>query len=807
MTATVGPDRSPPGGPPPPHPGPGPDQTTSPPRASGSRATPHATPGDPDPTGAELALAAVTVIAIAGMARLFADDVVLVDVVLAGLLAHLVGAGARRVGLGSILGALVHVGGAVGLIAWLRYPDLLVWGLPGREAFEAAAADIAEAWDAFGIVKAPVEVLPGFVVASMVAAWLCGAAADTGAFRARLPVQALIPSATLVVFVGMLGTDERHTFGAAAWIAAALAFLVIERQRHRRGRSAAARHRGRHLVRLGVGLALIAGLAGLITGPLVPGADEEALVDWKSLDGGNGSGARTALSPLVDIRGRLTEQSDDELFTVTADEPAYWRTTALDRFEDDVWRFEGSYRELSGPLPTAADPAEATEIVQTVEVGALDSVWLPAAFVPVSLGDGAGVRYNAESATLFRGDGIEGLTYEVTSAVPRHDAETLRQTTGPVDAAFVERNTDLPEDFSPAARAEAERITAGLTNDYDRARALQDFFLANFTYDLAVGGGHSSDRVEAFLEQRRGYCEQFAGTMAAMARHLGIPARVAVGFTWGETTAAETYLVRGRNYHAWPEVHFAGIGWVAFEPTPGRGAPGNQSYTGVPPQQASEDGAVPPSTTVAPVEVPDVGALTPGLATPDLPEAAPSAPSAADDGGLGPVTWALLGLLALTGLAVVGVPSLRRRVQRGRCTSAPDPAARVRAAWRGLEQAVACTHGAPYETESHVSYARRIAGALGLPRADLDGVAEAADAATFGGPVTAGDADRAVATITGLIRRIEGSGDRRTRWRRRLDPRPLLLAWPRRRRGAAPSSPRTPDRSRRPVRGLTSGHG
>src|SRR5690606_19777157 len=84
-------------------------------------------------------------------------------------------------------------------------------------------------------------------------------------------------------------------------------------------------------------------------------------------------------------------------------------------------------------------------------------------------------------------------------------------------------------------------------------------------------------------------CEQFAGAFAAMARSIGLPARVAVGFTQGETDPAEDglYVVRGEHAHAWPEVYLAGAGWVAFEPTPGRGMPFAESYTGVEPAQAA----------------------------------------------------------------------------------------------------------------------------------------------------------------------------------------------------------------------------
>lgn len=77
--------------------------------------------------------------------------------------------------------------------------------------------------------------------------------------------------------------------------------------------------------------------------------------------------------------------------------------------------------------------------------------------------------------------------------------------------------------------------------------------------------------VSEFLAQRRGYCEQFAGTYAAFARAVGLPSRVVVGYTPGELRDDGRYYVQGKHAHAWPEIYFDGVGWVPFEPTPGRG--------------------------------------------------------------------------------------------------------------------------------------------------------------------------------------------------------------------------------------------
>jgi hypothetical protein len=78
---------------------------------------------------------------------------------------------------------------------------------------------------------------------------------------------------------------------------------------------------------------------------------------------------------------------------------------------------------------------------------------------------------------------------------------------------------------------------------------------------------------------QQGYCQHFAGAMALMLRYLGIPARVAAGFTSGAYDADRgTWRVNDRNAHTWVEVWFDHYGWLPFDPTPGRGNLGG-SYT------------------------------------------------------------------------------------------------------------------------------------------------------------------------------------------------------------------------------------
>ena len=207
----------------------------------------------------------------------------------------------------------------------------------------------------------------------------------------------------------------------------------------------------------------------------------------------------------------------------------------------------------------------------------------------------------------------------------------------------------------------------------EQALALQNWFRDNFEYDLAVDPGHSSSRLDTFLlEEQRGYCEQFAGAFAVLGRTLGLPTRVAVGFTPGvvlaESEPAGTlYSVRGEHAHAWPEVYIDGAGWVAFEPTPGRGAPGAEGYTLVAEQQDSPGPSREPALSPPPPPTPPP--QPPGAESPDpAPPARYGRHRRPDLGGHDAARSGVRG-------SVAGGTAGRRRALRGRHRRAGEPAA------------------------------------------------------------------------------------------------------------------------------------
>jgi hypothetical protein len=317
------------------------------------------------------------------------------------------------------------------------------------------------------------------------------------------------------------------------------------------------------------------------------------------------------------------------------------------------------------------------------------------------------LNLNRDTSTLVAPDEIQaGDLFTVVSAAPVLDKAALRASpvSNPPDPIFTELPDDLPGSVEELARA----VTAGAESPYDQAIALQSWFRSEFEYSLEVQSGHGSNAIESFLQQRVGYCEQFSATFAAMARTLGIPSRVAVGFTPGVQNAEGWYSVLGKNAHAWPELWFDEIGWVLFEPTPGRGAPGAEAYTDVDPaqdttgQQAAGDGGdaggaggdplpTTPSTVVAPPTTVDDG--TRATTVPPLAGEAPRSPDGGNFGGelvdgsdasvaggnSSGIPWRSLAVIVALAV-LLSIPAAtrwwRRRSTRG--LTAPE---RVQAAW------------------------------------------------------------------------------------------------------------------------------
>jgi len=759
-------------------------------------------PGGSLVPSAEVALGVVTLSVVLGLDRLFEDGGWLGPLALHAVVAHAAMALVRRRQLPLAISGAVAVAGTVLLTTWTTFGDTTSFGLPTGRTWDALGAELDLAWVLYQDVSAPAPAVAGFVATCAAAVWLIAFVADWAAFRVWVPFEATLPAATLFLFTALLGTPAGRGWATAAFVGSVLAFLLLHRTARRDGAShwVADRRSQGHRALLGAGAALgvVAVVAGTALGPSLPGADRPGIIDLDEL---GGEPPRQTISPLVDIRSRLVEQSDQVMFRVRASEPSYWRLTSLDTFDGVRWSSSTSFDDADERLPVAVEPSESAVIEQEYALERLAAIWLPAAFVPRTFEslDDADVLYHADSATLIVDRDratSDGLSYRIASASPRVTAAALATAPAEVPEEIARDHLALPDSFSPRVAQLARELTAGAANPYEAARAIQDH-LRTFTYDQSVQAGHSVDALESFLfDLQRGYCEQFAGAFAAMARSVGLPSRVAVGFTPGEEDPDEpgTYVVRGIHAHAWPEVYFAGVGWVSFEPTPGRGQPFNEDHTGVPPAQASSEDqtsvTLPPTT--APAPIPSESDL-PAPDGPQRQEIETGAP--ADDptaAGTGSSWWSSLlarplavAALALAGLVVAALAAsvalrLGRRARRRRAATSPD--ARVAAAWDDVAEAAQPLGFAPVPSatpqERAVALTRLLDGDEAAPHAEALG-AVLTRALYAPGGASEEDAEQAEATADALVEALRARTPRSARLRWWLDPRDQLRSWER----------------------------
>lgn len=609
---------------------------------------------------ASVALALYSVSVAAGFARVFSGWDWLDNLIVLVVVGHGSALVLRRLGVAAWLG----VPSTVLLMAWvlsaIHYRTTFSWGLPSSDTWTLFRSEMEVVQDQFSVAVAPVLFGAGWDILAAIGLAIAIVLADVFAFHAFARAEALVPGGVLFVFIGALGSDRLRVPLTVLLVAAGVVTTIVLRAYHAPAKSSAPGRR-RSSVRLLVPSAVaatlvIAFVAGFV-GPRLPGADAAPIYETR----GRGGSLTEVVSPLVDIRSRLTNRSDTELFVVQANLESYWRSSALPRFDGTTWglperQLESVDDQLSAPRPGTE------ELRQQLRIVNLGGTLVPAAPDPREASGRDGLRWVPDTSTLVIVDGdLEpGDTFNITSAAPRFNSDALSAATSTDagDPIYLE----LPDDLPSIVAETATQVTAGATNSYEASLALQNWFQGEFEYSLDVQPGHGNSAIEGFLRERVGYCEQFAGTYAAMLRTIGIPTRVAVGFTSGRQISAGSYSVLGKNAHAWPEVWFDDLGWVPFEPTPGRGAPAAEEYTGIEPQQDVTGGASPAAeqdtaqvATTIPTALPD------DQQTPNLPEAAPeTSGEVTQDTQQGQSRNSqLIALLAFIGLAL-GLPAIVR---------------------------------------------------------------------------------------------------------------------------------------------------
>jgi transglutaminase-like putative cysteine protease len=768
--------------------------------------------------GAEVALVAVTLATALSFGRVFDKGDFFAPLAVIVIAGHLASAAARRFHIPVALSAVLVGVAGVFVIAWVLYPFTTNHGLPTGLTFRTAGHDFSDAWDAFRVVKAPTPALRGFLLTAAIALWVTTFVSDWAAFRLWVPFETIIPSGTLFLFASMFGTDTRRTLYALIYAIAVLVFMLLHRVARQQSSTAwLAPDVGpgtRSLLQSGGVIAALAVLLASVAGPFLPGAHSGRLWDWQAIDSGPSS--RQTVSPLVQIKGRLTDRSADEVFTVESATRSYWRLTALDDFDGDVWSSKGSFGQADDSLSDAVPyNGPHTVVEQTYTISGLSSIWLPAAFEPTGIFGDVDARWEPQSSTLIVDTNqttSDGLVYRVDSEVPQFTAAELAADPAGAPRTIESRDLRLPDDFPERVRSLAVQVAGDQHSPYEKALTLQNFFRQNFHYSLSAPSGHSDTAIESFLfDTQTGYCEQFAGSYAAMARAIGLPARVAVGFTPGVLGEDGLYHVRGEHAHAWPEVFISGAGWVAFEPTPGRGEPGAEAYTGVVEQQAatgqggtattvqSSSPSATPLTEPPTVSFPSPGGTAPVASGGDTNHV----PSAIDRFAS---TWAPRIGIAILVLAAIGlvslllVPSLRflRRARRRR--KAETAADRLHVAWAESVEAVAPIGVTPTVSETRTEFAAR-AGRVVAPDAYAT-LADEVDAAAYA--ATSPDdasAEHALSLADDIRSAARSTATPAQRVRAAVDPRDLLPALTGARRQRVGTAPKENEDRIEPVRG------
>jgi transglutaminase-like putative cysteine protease len=427
----------------------------------------------------------------------------------------------------------------------------------------------------------------------------------------------------------------------------------------------------------------------------------DAAVDWETWD------IRGETSQTSSVRFAWDSNYDGiefpsertVVFEVKGPEQAtYWRASTLNLFSEDHWfehllwlgRVEGGSRVGLAPgqlvpsrvsqrrnwaEPSATAGAGVGLLEQEVEVAAFVDDHLVAAGTPLAIdARRLGTVFQLSGNVLRAREPLRaGTRYRIWSYVPDPSPAQLAAAPGRYPFAVsrylevegrefpafgTERRAEVVEAFlTDPSYAEfrryrplydaAARVTQGARTPYEAVLALESWFRqrGGFRYDESPPRLTKSPLVGFVTRTKAGYCQHFAGAMAAMLRMLGVPSRVAVGFTSGEKRAENTWIVTDHEAHAWVEVWFAGHGWIPFDPTPGRGTFGG-AYS-----FASDS-----NEALAALRRGDLAESTPNtrsLREPDAGDLPGGVPGAVDDQAPSLVAIALL--LGALWVAVVGV--------------------------------------------------------------------------------------------------------------------------------------------------------
>jgi TgpA N-terminal domain/Transglutaminase-like superfamily len=312
---------------------------------------------------------------------------------------------------------------------------------------------------------------------------------------------------------------------------------------------------------------------------------------------GNASGIGTAgVSPLLKM-GSLLEGKPTQVLTYTTNAPnpseQYLQVYALNyNARQNQW-LQPSYTSDTAPVDCASavtcpgvnlpyrplgveHTTPIAKVTTKIKVSKDDNgpAFLPMPYAPAHLdihSPGAGWLETTDSLTVLNATvNMAGLSYTVQSNEPDPGKTSIPDEPAPASIRAQYGSYDGPGRVQLLAIA--RQHTAGAKTRLARAQDLQNWFLSDFSYSLKPGLPTTANWLLTFLtSDQKGFCSQFAQAFAVLARLIGIPSRIAIGYTGGAPVhkpGSTTWQVTTADAHAWPELYFTGEGWLRFEPTP-----------------------------------------------------------------------------------------------------------------------------------------------------------------------------------------------------------------------------------------------
>ncbi len=478
-----------------------------------------------------------------------------------------------------VLGVFIVVAGPLAL----RQEALLSF-VPTPSSFIALVDGVTRGWARLLTTATPTGAIDQLMVIPYAVGFFGGLNSFVLARFTKRPLLVIVPSLIIVIVSILFGTKDPASVVVQGGVYLILALLWMSTRRERtRGLPMGGSSRRSRWVGVTVMLVVIAAGATLL-GPLVPLAHARArLVLRDEIE--PPFDPRDYSSPLGAFRKFRVDMADETLFVVDGipEDGARVQLAVMDDYDGVVWNVGGGGRDGAGYFErvgeTVAESQGADPFTAVIEIGQLTGVWIPTLGATTRLefdGDrsedlAASFRFNRISRTAAAPIGLDsGDYYRVTESPPAPlDRESLRSV--PVDKSVVfDEVVGMPSEFTAAAAD----IVAGASNPYDQAHALEQHFQQGAYSDGGPGvvppvpPGHSIGRIAAFVEgdQPVGDGEQYAATMALMARALNLPARVVVGYD--AQPGSGPVAVLGEDIDAWVEIAFDGVGWVPFFPTP-----------------------------------------------------------------------------------------------------------------------------------------------------------------------------------------------------------------------------------------------